>query len=79
MTPLEAYACGAEICVSNASCLPEVFGDCAHYFDPENYEIDLQELLSQSCKKTADILKKYSWDKSADQWMKLFEEYAKCR
>ena len=79
MTPLEAYACGAEICVSNASCLPEVFGDCAHYFDPENYEIDLQELLSQSCKKTTDILKKYSWDKSADQWMELFEEYAKCR
>ena len=79
MTPLEAYACGAEICVSNTSCLPEIFGDCAHYFDPENYEIDLQELLSQPCKKTADILKKYSWDKSANQWMQLFEKYAKCR
>lgn len=78
MTPLEAYACGAEICVSNTSCLPEIFGDCAHYFDPENYEVDLQELLCQPCNKTEDILKKYSWDKSADQWMKLFEEYAKC-
>lgn len=77
MTPLEAYACGAEICVSNVSCLPEVFGDCAHYFDPDNYEIDLQKLLSKPCEKTKDILKKYSWDKSAEQWMKLFDEYAK--
>lgn len=77
MTPLEAYACGAEICVSKASCLPEIFEDCAHYFDPDNYNLNLEKILSQPCKKNSDLLRKYSWDKSAAQWIALFEKYAK--
>lgn len=71
MTPLEALACGAEVCVSNVSCLPEVFEDCVHYFDPDDYGIDLEILLSKNVTKPDKLLKKYSWNKSAKQWYKL--------
>lgn len=77
MTPLEAYACGAEICVSNSSCLPEIFADCAHYFDPENYDTDIEKTLEDVCMKSTDLLSKYSWDRSAVQWMELFMKYNK--
>jgi glycosyltransferase involved in cell wall biosynthesis len=35
---LEAFACGCPAIVSNRSSLPEVGGDAAQYFDPENPE-----------------------------------------
>ena len=70
--PLEAVACGAKICVSKASCLPEIFEDCAHYFDPDNYLIDLDKLLEEPICSPDKLLEKYSWDKSAKQWMDIF-------
>ena len=74
ITPLEALACGATICVSNTSCLPEIFADCAHYFDPDNYEVDLEELLKQPVSKADRLLEKYSWKKSSSQWYELMRE-----
>jgi len=32
--PLEAFACGCPVASSNASCLPEIYGDACVYFDP---------------------------------------------
>lgn len=77
MTPLEALACGAEICVSTASCLPEIFEDCAHYFDPDDYSVDLEQLLSEETSRPDKLFKKYSWDKASDQWYKLMKKYGK--
>lgn len=76
MTPLEACACGAQICVSNASCLPEIFGNCAHYFDPDNYEINLKELLLEQCASADQLLDKYSWEKSSQKWFDLMKKCA---
>jgi glycosyltransferase involved in cell wall biosynthesis len=36
--PLEAMACGCPVACSKAASLPEVCGDAARYFDPENVE-----------------------------------------
>ena len=36
LPPLEAMACGVPVLVSNRASLPEVCGDAALYFDPEN-------------------------------------------
>jgi glycosyltransferase involved in cell wall biosynthesis len=36
--PLEAMACGCPVACSNAASLPEVCGDAARYFDPEDIE-----------------------------------------
>lgn len=31
VSPIEALSCGAELIVSTAACLPEVYGNSAHY------------------------------------------------
>jgi glycosyltransferase involved in cell wall biosynthesis len=35
---LEAFACGCPVVLTNKSCFPEVAGEAALYFDPENHE-----------------------------------------
>lgn len=74
MTPLEALACDATVCVSNASCLPEVFGNTVHYFDPDDYELDLDSLLKQPIGSSEKILQKYTWENSSRKWYELMKE-----
>lgn len=65
--PLEALSVGASIIISNSSCLPEVYGDAAHYIDPNDYEVDLDQLLVEPVAPPETILDRYSWEKSAKQ------------
>lgn len=74
--PLEALACGAPICISNATCLPEIYGDCAHYFDPDDYDVDLDELLKEPVGDPQKLLTKYTWDNSAKDWFDLIVKVA---
>lgn len=71
--PLEALACGAKIAISNASCLPEIYRDCAAYFDPDDYEVSIENLESQTVANPKKILEKYSWSKSAIAWYEVFK------
>ena len=63
--PMEALSCGAKIVVSNASCMPEIYGDSAYYIDPYDYNVDLDALLSQPVAMAKDCLDRFGWDKSA--------------
>lgn len=72
--PLEGLACGVPIIISNASCLPEIYENCAHYFHPDDYEIDLEKILQEPVAPPDKLLKKYSWKKAAIQWLELFKE-----
>ena len=73
---LEAMGYGAPVISSNATCLPEVYGDAAHYFDP-NDTTDMARaiddiLSNESLKKELIIkgyaqIKKYSWRRMAEQ------------
>ena len=74
--PLEALSQGAKILLSNASCLPELYGDTAAYFDPCGYDVDLDALLAQPVSKPDKLLEKYSWDKTARFWAEQFRRYA---
>ena len=74
--PLEALSQGARILLSNASCLPELYGDTAAYFDPQDYQVDLDALLAQPVSKPDKLLEKYSWDKTARFWLEQFRRYA---
>lgn len=74
--PLEALSQGAPILLSNASCLPELYGDCARYFDPYDYDVDLDALLAEPVSKPDKLLEKYSWDKTAAFWLEQIKRYA---
>lgn len=74
--PLEALALGAPVMVSNASCLPELYGGCVRYFDPNDYTVDLDALLAQPVAPPDALLKKYSWDATARFWLAQFKRYA---
>ncbi len=78
ITPLEALACGAPLYLAEASCLPEIYGDCATFFDPDDYNFDFQEAnISQEVKNRA--LREYSWKKSGELWIELMKSYIKSK
>jgi len=74
--PLEALSLGAPIALARASCLPELYGDTARYFDPNDYEVDLDALAAQPVAPPDEVLAKYSWDKTAAFWMEQIRRYA---
>jgi len=76
ITPLEALACGAPLYLAEASCLPEIYGDCATFFDPDDYMFNFER--SELHKKNKDlVLKKYSWHMAASKWVDLLTRYYK--
>jgi glycosyltransferase involved in cell wall biosynthesis len=72
--PLEAQACGCPVIASKATAMPEVLGNSAFYFDPNDVS-DMQEAICkvvQDSSLRADLIKKgtenvhrFSWDVSA--------------
>lgn len=73
---LEAMGYGAPVVSSNATCLPEIYGDGAHYFNPlmtDEIANAIDEVLSNEplrnslIKKGYSQFKKYSWEKMARQ------------
>lgn len=83
LPPLEAMACGCPVVVSNVASLPEVCGDAACYVDPYNIEsiaegiekVIKDETLRQSfIEKGLKRVRLFSWEKSAKEHIKVFEE-----
>lgn len=82
---LEAFACGVPALVSDISSLPEVGGDAAMYFDP-NDEVELAEkihlLLHDSSLRQTLIqrgknrLLAFSWEKCARETLALLQAVA---
>lgn len=63
--PLEALSVGAKVIVSDSSCLPEVYNDCAYYISPYDSHVDLDMLISRPIEKPRKLLDKYSWEITA--------------
>ena len=72
--PIEALSCGAELIVSTATCLPEVYGNSAHYIDPYNYDVNLDEILKQPVAPASEVLDRYSWSNEAKKLLDLLRE-----
>ncbi|MDB5160732.1 MAG: glycosyl transferase family 1 [Candidatus Saccharibacteria bacterium] len=79
---LEAMAQGAPVVSSNATCLPEIYGDAAHYFNPLDVEdmaakisevIDDDDLRSKLVKNGQAQESKYSWDHMAKQTLEVYK------
>lgn len=79
---LEAMNHGAPVVSSNATCLPEVYGDAAHYFDPLDVEdmaakisdvLTNDKLRKELIKKGRRQAGKYSWRRMADQTLAVYK------
>ncbi len=73
---LEAMGYGAPVISSNTTCLPEVYGDAAYYFNPTdindmtraiNDVLTDDNLRNNLIKKGHEQIKKYSWQRMAQQ------------
>ncbi len=83
---LEAMAHDCAVVSSNATCLPEVNGDAAHYFDPRNIEdmaakitevITDEKLKKDLIKKGKKQLQKFSWQTMAKQTLEVYKKALK--
>ena len=83
---LEAMSCGCPVLSSNQASLPEVGGEAVEYFDP-NKKGDLERkirslLINQKRLKELEKLglkqaKKFSWRKTAEQTVKVYQKVFK--
>lgn len=80
---LEAMLYGAPLISSNATCLPEVYGDAAEYIDPyseEDMAKKIKKVLASEKRRKELIaagkkqVKKYSWKKMAAQTLTVYQE-----
>lgn len=80
---LEAMQHGAPVVSSNATTLPEVYGDAALYFDPaDSHEmarqiarvLDDKKLRAELIKKGTKQTKKYSWKRMAEETLAVYDK-----
>jgi len=78
---LEAMGYGAPVASSKATCLPEVYGDAAYYFDPLSVTdmaraigeiLGNEKLQKELSKKGYQQIKKYSWQRMAQQTHQVY-------
>ena len=77
---LEAMACGCPVITSNISSLPEVGGQAAIYVDPFSVD-DIREKINyvlkanreKLAKKGFEQVKKFSWEKTARETLKVYQ------
>lgn len=81
---LEAMAHGCPLVSSNATCLPEVYGQSAHYFDPESVNdiaqklaevLDDAKLRQALIAKGKEQVKKFSWRRMAEQTLDVYKKF----
>lgn len=82
---IEAMSCECPVACSNISALPEIAGESALFFDP--YVIDDiaekvyllltdDSLRQEFILKGKENIKRFSWEKNAQEYLKLFKEVA---
>ena len=80
---MEAMAHGCPLVSSDATCLPEVYGDAAHYFDPKDKQdtaraiedvMDDSKLRKRLIKAGYSQIQKYSWRKMAEQTLRVYNK-----
>lgn len=78
---LEAMTHGAPVVSSNATCLPEVYGSAAHYFDPLDVQAmadAINEVLTDKDLRKSLIeaghvrVASYSWQRMAEQTLNVY-------
>ncbi len=82
--PLEAMAAGCPVISSNASCMPEIYGEAALFFNPSNtneigealnHILNDEEVRINLIEKGFQQSKKYNWQESIDTKMNWIEAH----
>lgn len=80
---VEAMACGAPVVASDATSIPEILGDAAHYFNPLdtddmaksiNQVLTKPELRKELIKAGKKQAAKYSWRRMAEQTLAVYKQ-----
>jgi len=83
---LEAQACETPLVCSNSSSLPEIAGEGALYFDPTDVKamadavekvLTDEPMRQELIAKGRENLKRFSWQKTAKETLRILEEAAK--
>jgi len=83
---LEAMVHGCPVVSSNKSCMPEVHGDAAHYFNPEDIQdmaTKIDEVISKPALRSKLVelgyknVKRFSWRTFANEHVKIFNKLLK--
>ena len=84
LPPLEAQSFGVPVVSSNASCLPEVLGESALYFDPDSAE-QMAEVIYRGLtdenvrlelkQNAQENLQRFSWSKLAGDTLKIYKNF----
>lgn len=86
LTALEAFSMGCPIVASNTSSIPEVCGKAAIYINPKSASsirnglrkvLYNKELRNRLIKRGFVELKRFSWDKTAKETLKVYEKVLK--
>jgi len=81
--PLEAMICGCPVITSNVSSIPEVVGNAAELINPYNIGelkdsiiklANNKELRGKLSKRGIEQAKKFTWKKTAEKTIKIYEE-----
>ncbi|MDD4901034.1 MAG: glycosyltransferase family 1 protein [Patescibacteria group bacterium] len=82
LPPLEAMAFGLPVVSSNKTCLPEILGQAAIYFNPESEKemrekielvINDQNLRQELKGRGLEQIKKYSWGECAEKTLQAYK------
>jgi len=81
LPPLEAMKRGVPVVSSNAACLPEILGNAVLYFNPLDVDdiagkikkalLD-EDLRKDLIQKGFEQIKKYNWQKTAQETLKVY-------
>lgn len=80
---LEAMTYGAPVISSNSTCLPEVYQDGAHYFDPKNIEdiaAKINDVLVDNTLRSnlivegEKVVAQYSWKRMAEETLEVYKQ-----
>ncbi len=83
---LEAMSAGCPVIAARASCLPEIYGNAAIYFDPDNLNdliskinsvISDKNLVKSLVAKGKLQVKKYSWAKMSNKTWEIYQSVLK--
>lgn len=85
LPPLEAMACGCPVVASNVTSIPEVVGEAGILIDPHNiekmaeaiYKVLINDNFRRDLiRKGFERAKQFSWEKTAKETLKVYEEVA---